>query len=226
MESQSLLASRPLLIAIKSSLERRKTTQNAFHSEARRILAILDTVPLKSVRLPKSAHAITGQIGHLPSEDEGREHPPLGDVTRHLPYLPWTRTEGDSSASSHLTQRAANANIIGPGALFPREDIFLGLTLIAPNTLCPSHHHPDAELCHPLMGGATWIIGGVARKLAPRDVIVSPPQAVHAIHTDHQPVLALFVRLLSPAETPPPDETPPRGAPRKHEPGHGVTARP
>lgn len=122
---------------------------------------------------------------------------PLGEALALIAHvLPWRFANEDHPSPSLASKRTAFADIIGPLSPIRSNLVSLRLTLIASNTLSSSHHHTEAEFAHIVSGEASWIISGLPRRFLPGAYILTPPQTVHAIHTDHQPVLALCLRKL------------------------------
>ena len=197
METQNLKVEHTILTTIKALLVQHKMADLAMAAEINRVSAALSSLPAQTVRLSRSRHAITGLIGAALGGEVEANQPLLGIIAPLLHFLPWRRTEGDLAASPYLMRRAAIADVVGHGAPFPSSAICIGFVLIASNTLCPSHHHPDFELYHAVTGHATWVVNGVSQKLAPGSFIVAPPQAVHAIHTESIPALAIYARVLN-----------------------------
>jgi quercetin dioxygenase-like cupin family protein len=119
----------------------------------------------------------------------------LGEALAPLAHvLPWKSADGDHPSPSGASWRTAMADIVGPLAPLRSNLVRLRLALIASNTFSSSHHHTEAEFAHIVSGSATWIISGIPRRFQPGAFILTPPQAVHAIHTEQQPVLALCLR--------------------------------
>jgi quercetin dioxygenase-like cupin family protein len=144
----------------------------------------------------KSTHAITEHLGEALLHDVDSTKPLVETLALVAHFLPWRQADGETSKSAHAARRAAIADLVGPLGPFHSDKVNIGVTLIASNTLCPSHHHPVAELAHIVAGNATWIIGGIPRRVQAGAFIVTSPQAVHAIHTEQEPLLALCLRKL------------------------------
>ena len=62
------------------------------------------------------------------------------------PRLHWHRRSGSLSAGRTFYEGHANAMLIGPGGLEVRDDVWLGLTLMAPQVNYMRHQHPPEEL--------------------------------------------------------------------------------
>ena len=75
------------------------------------------------------------------------------------PALHWQRRASADPAHAAFWNGHANALILGPGGLEQRDDLWLGVTLMAPRTLYPDHTHPPAEVYLPLTAGEWWNAG-------------------------------------------------------------------
>ncbi|KAE9627462.1 dimethylsulfonioproprionate lyase family protein [Parasedimentitalea maritima] len=110
------------------------------------------------------------------------------------PMLTWRRRSGDMScASENFADGHANANIIGPGGIERRTDVWLGVTLLAPNVRYPDHSHPPEEtylvlsngaFCH---GDSEWFEPGIG------GTFYNSPGIVHAMRSDSTPLLAFWL---------------------------------
>lgn len=113
----------------------------------------------------------------------------IGDLA---PLLCWRRRTGDHTASGNFQQNHANAMLLGPGGLEERRDLWLGLSLIAPQTRYPDHQHAPEETYLVLSpgqfrrNGADWFEPGVGGSF-----FVSP-NAVHAMRAGDEPLLAMW----------------------------------
>jgi hypothetical protein len=93
-----------------------------------------------------------------------------------------------------LASRIAFAQIIGTRGLMNDEGIHLGLTLLAPHTHYPLHAHPAIELYLVLAGTAAWRVEHepfVQRP--PASLILHGSNIGHAMETDADPLLALYI---------------------------------
>lgn len=95
-------------------------------------------------RLPVCQHldtALAVEVGY----------PSLGRLIERFkaiePQLQWRRrTSYDGTASENFADGHANAMIVGPGGLEQRKDLWLGVTLMAPNVRYPNHDHAPEEV--------------------------------------------------------------------------------
>src|SRR5260221_14087997 len=62
------------------------------------------------------------------------------------PALAWGRRPGADAASPAFRDGHANALVVGPSGLEPRDDAMVGVSLLAPAVRYPDHHHPPEEV--------------------------------------------------------------------------------
>ena len=109
------------------------------------------------------------------------------------PSLAWRRREGSGpSASANFRDGHANAMIVGPGGLEPRTDVWLGVSLLAPNVRYPDHSHPPEETYLVMsrgefrQGDDGWSEPGFAGSF------YNPPNITHAMRSGSDPLLAFW----------------------------------
>jgi quercetin dioxygenase-like cupin family protein len=122
------------------------------------------------------------------------------------PWAPWSKRRHEGPDAARFAAGHGNALIIGPGGVEEREDMVLGVSLMAPHIRYPDHSHPPDELYLVLsegewrQGEGDWIrpgIGGTVR---------NPPGVVHAMRAGASPLLAVWglqtARVAPSAESP------------------------
>lgn len=122
----------------------------------------------------------------------------LGDLGRALhalgPALTWRqRRSAGPTASPGFAQAHGNAMLVGPGGLDPREDLWIGLSLMAPGTRYPDHDHPPEEVYLMLSEGA--FLQGASQDWWPRGLgqtLYNSPGIRHAMRAGAAPFLALW----------------------------------
>ncbi len=143
-----------------------------------------EDLPVLSL-LPQAVANLNGQAHPLQS---------LGEAVQTLaPALGWsTRKSVGPTASAGFAQAHANAVLIGPNGLEPREDVWVGLSLMAPHTRYPDHDHAPEEVYLVLSDGA--FLQGDADWLPrkPGQTVYNTPQIRHAMRASDQPFLALW----------------------------------
>lgn len=110
------------------------------------------------------------------------------------PMLNWRRRSGViTCASANFAEGHANANIVGPGGIERRTDVWLGVTLLSPNVRYPDHSHPPEETYLVLSSGAfrhgesEWFESGIG------GTFYNSPGIVHAMRSDNSPLLAFWL---------------------------------
>jgi mannose-6-phosphate isomerase-like protein (cupin superfamily) len=83
------------------------------------------------------------------------ETPLLQALRAVEPDLAWHRRKGELG-DDRFRAGHANAMLVGPGGLEPRDDVWIGVSLMAPETSYPVHHHPPEEVYLVLSGGEWW----------------------------------------------------------------------
>ena len=109
------------------------------------------------------------------------------------PDLPWTtRKIVGPTASAGFECAHANAVLIGPNGLEQRQDVWVGLSLMAPHTRYPDHDHGPEEVYLLLSDGA--FLQGDADWLARSagQTVYNTPWIAHAMRATDQPFLALW----------------------------------
>lgn len=107
--------------------------------------------------------------------------------------LHWTYSYPDDPRWPRLAQSVAFTQIIGSRGLMQDDRMLMGLTLLAPQTVYPTHSHPAVEFYLVIAGTALWQAGrrqAVARP--PGSLILHPSGMPHATTTEAEPMLAVF----------------------------------
>lgn len=108
------------------------------------------------------------------------------------PFLVWRRRSFDETASANFEDGHANAMIVGPGGYEDRRDVWLGVTLMAPNVRYPDHTHAPEEVYLVLSKGefrngpSGWFAPGVGGSF------YNTPGIVHAMRSLDAPLLAFW----------------------------------
>lgn len=123
--------------------------------------------------------------------------PALQRMTEHFqslePRLQWKRrTADDGTASDNFADGHANAMIVGPRGLEERSDVWLGVTIMAPNVRYPDHNHAPEETYLVLSDGefrqqdGEWFSPGVGGTFYNR------PNIKHAMRSRQTPLFAFW----------------------------------
>lgn len=129
-----------------------------------------------------------------PARAAGGAMAALADAVAALaPMLAWTtRTAGGANASAGFAAAHANTTILGARGLEPRDDVWLGMSLMAPATRYPDHDHPPEEVYLALTPGAfrhgdsDWCEPGVG------GTFHNQPGIAHAMRSGASPFLAIW----------------------------------
>lgn len=174
---------------VRTTFVEQPAVDNAIARELRNVVSLLESIPPLTGKFPKSTHGI---LRHAEGTLKVGTSPLLASLAPIIEYLPWRYSYPMRPDAPALGERIAFAEVVGPEAPFRSGSVCLGLTLIAPETLYPEHRHPAVELYYVLAGTASWRLNGVAREYAPGSYILHPSQAVHAMQTNRQPLLAIY----------------------------------
>ena len=112
------------------------------------------------------------------------------------PQITWYGREGLVSERPDFAERHALTTLVGPqerpGVLEVRADVLVGISLVAPETPYPDHHHPPEELYLALTGGewrqdlGPWFAPG------PDGIVYNAPNTLHGMRALAEPQLALW----------------------------------
>lgn len=106
--------------------------------------------------------------------------------------LTWTRRKGWEHENETFAMGHANAMIVGPSGLEQRDDVWIGVSLMAPNVRYPDHQHPPEEVYTVLSDGewrkadGDWFSPGIG------GIVHNPPGIVHAMRSSEKPLLAIW----------------------------------
>jgi hypothetical protein len=109
------------------------------------------------------------------------------------PALDWQRRASfDETASANFVHGHANAMIVGPGGLESRDDIWLGVSLMAPHVRYTDHAHAPEETYFVLSegefreGDADWFTPGIGGSF------YNPPWIKHAMRSGPAPLFSFW----------------------------------
>ncbi len=111
------------------------------------------------------------------------------------PKIHWYRREG-LEAPDDFPDKHALATLIGPadrpGALEVRDDLRVGVSLVAPYTCYPDHRHPPEELYLALTGGEWRQDMGPWFEPEPGGIVFNTSNILHGMRAGAEPQLALW----------------------------------
>jgi Dimethlysulfonioproprionate lyase len=108
------------------------------------------------------------------------------------PRLQWQRRDNAPPDGTSFHDGHANALVAGPEGLEVRDDVWLGMSLLAPHVRYPHHRHPPEEVYVSLAGGSWWNTNMDWTTPGPGGLIYNPPNILHAMRTDDEPLLAIW----------------------------------
>ncbi|MER8499315.1 dimethylsulfoniopropionate lyase [Mesorhizobium sp. M0751] len=113
------------------------------------------------------------------------------------PLLEWRpKSNPAPSASRNFADGHANAMILGPGGIEDRNDLWLGVTLMAPHVRYPDHNHPPEETYLVLsdsefrQADKEWFSPGIGGSF------YNPPGIKHAMRSLDTPLFAFWALLV------------------------------
>ena len=86
----------------------------------------------------------------------------------------------------------ANATVVGPGGLEERDDVWMGINLMAPGIRYPEHRHPPEEVYLVLSGGRWRQDGGAWHEPRIGGLVHNPSNVAHAMRSGARPLLAVW----------------------------------
>ena len=119
--------------------------------------------------------------------------PELAAALKNLsPHLQWKRRNNSLPDGTSFHGGHANALVAGPGGLEERDDVWVGISLLAPHVRYPDHRHHPEEVYVSLAGGAWWNANLEWTTPGPGGLIYNEPNVLHAMRTEAQPLLAIW----------------------------------
>jgi len=119
--------------------------------------------------------------------------PELAAALNNLsPRLQWKRRNSSSPDGTNFYDGHANALVAGPGGLEERDDVWIGISQLAPHVRYPDHRHHPEEVYVSLAGGAWWNANMDWTTPGPGGLIYNEPNVLHAMRPEAQPLLAIW----------------------------------
>ncbi|NJS38999.1 MAG: hypothetical protein HC783_08280, partial [Rhodobacteraceae bacterium] len=106
--------------------------------------------------------------------------------------LRWARRASATIDEQTFWNGHANAVILGPGGLEARDDLWVGVTVMAPGVDYVDHHHAPEEVYLALSPGEWWNSDMDWTDPGPTGAIYNPPGITHAMRSGTGPFLALW----------------------------------
>ena len=109
------------------------------------------------------------------------------------PELQWVRRAGSETHGAVFHDGHTNAVIVGPAGVERRNDVLIGVSLVAPNVRYVDHRHPPEEVYIVMSDGdwyqkeRGWHTPGVG------GIVYNPPNVVHAMRAGPEALLAVWL---------------------------------
>ncbi len=136
--------------------------------------------------------------GHLENSfSQARNGPdPIPELTDALaaiePEFAWHRRQQATQVVGDLYNSHANAIIVGKGGLEMRQDVLIGVSLVAPEIHYPRHRHPPEEL-YVVLSPGKWMQDDNSLVLKRSgDLVHNPPNVWHSMQATKAPLLAIW----------------------------------
>ena len=115
-------------------------------------------------------------------------------VAARLRWRPSSKNPEDGPDVALFMRSFSATTIIGAGGLLPSDRVFAGFSLQGPDTYYPPHAH-EAEETYWIIGGeGDWKVGAKPWfAVRPGDTIYHESGARHAMQTNEQPMLAVWL---------------------------------
>ena len=126
----------------------------------------------------------------------GAAPPPVASHMRAIgalaPRLAWHPRPGAAAVGQRFLAGHANALVVGQGGLEERDDVRIGITLLAPDVVYPDHRHPPEEVYLVLAPGAWRQEDGPWHEPGIGGIVHNPPGIRHAMRSGAAPLLATW----------------------------------
>lgn len=106
--------------------------------------------------------------------------------------LAWWKRSDATQVGEPFSSGHANATIAGPGGLEERDDVWVGVSLLAPGIDYPVHHHPPEEVYLVLSNGCWNQDNGLWNEPGPGGFVHNPPNIMHAMRSGEKVLLATW----------------------------------
>jgi dimethlysulfoniopropionate lyase len=143
---------------------------------------------------PRSSLPVLRWLTHIAGDDRGFATSLIADLCRAAWSLEWRQTYASHEIDAAFLQNYGWTELLGQHAPIEASRVACGFLLLGPSTLYPRHGHEAEEIYIPLSGTARWQQGdAVWRDKPPGTLIHHARNEPHAMHTDAEPLLALYL---------------------------------
>lgn len=109
------------------------------------------------------------------------------------PHLDWQRRHSAKPTDADFWDHHANATLIGPAGIEQRDDVWVGVTLMAPNARYVDHDHPPEEVYMAFTDGEWWNADMSWMRPGPGGFVYNRPGVSHAMKAGPSPMLAVWL---------------------------------
>jgi hypothetical protein len=155
--------------------------------------------PVRRASLPEPPPVVPAMLGQALADARaaGGYAAAVGEaLAQAMPQITWYLREGLTAACEDFADRHALATLIGPsdrlGVLEVRDDVRVGISLVAPRTEYPDHRHPPEELYLALTAGEWRQDLGPWFEPGPGGVVFNTSNILHGMRAGASPQLALW----------------------------------
>jgi mannose-6-phosphate isomerase-like protein (cupin superfamily) len=133
-------------------------------------------------------------VGQTPALAVAETRPLVDGVVAAAGAFAWGQTYAAGDLGERFLDRYGWSELIGLRGPIASDRLACGLLLLGPDIEYPPHSHAAEEIYLPLAGTADWLRGGEGwRQRRPGELIHHPSGIAHAMRTDEQPLLALYL---------------------------------
>jgi hypothetical protein len=120
--------------------------------------------------------------------------PLVDEVVAAAGTLAWGQTYAAGDLGERFLERYGWSELIGLRGPIASDRLACGVLLLGPEIEYPPHSHAAEEIYLPLAGTADWLRGREGwRRRRPGELIQHSSGVAHAMRTDEQPLLALYL---------------------------------
>ena len=133
-------------------------------------------------------------LGRTPALAVAETRPLVDGFVAAARALAWGQTYAAGDLGERFLERYGWSELIGVRGPIASDRLACGVLLLGPEIEYPPHSHAAEEIYVPLAGAADWLRGGEGwRRRRPGELIHHPSGVAHAMRTDGQPLLALYL---------------------------------
>ncbi len=112
------------------------------------------------------------------------------------PEFTWRRSPRTTGLGEAFERGYASAIVVGTDGVEIRDDVRIGISLMAPELRYPDHDHPPEEIYLVLSGGEWRQASGAWFAPGSGGFVHNPPHIVHAMRSTETPLLAIWFLLM------------------------------